>query len=441
MPDMPQGPHRAVLEELHRLYRRAGVPSIRTISDVINRNEELEATLSHETVSKALRGEVRPGHTLRSLAWGLAELAGVDHGAAVRRVDELVQRAARDASTLPLDEVLRWLEGLDTAEVYDFVTSQREPVRQEILAALPPEMRASYETVLEETKRSMQELARALTGLPPEQAVEILERQDSGKTVMVLSFMEEEARKRVLDAMGVMKMATLLSRELISLADGNPDYVPDNLDGDLWLFGLGLSLLEPEERKRLEQIIGAERAARAITEALTYVAAHPPQPDPDPDPDHVADADADADTVPASLVAPPGSDRAWNLWDELAEYLSTNLDVLAKDRDLQPWTGADDDGVAGRRLTTPFGQADLVCVDGDGALVIVKLRRGLSTEALFGQVTGLVGYAARHLAGPGQRVEAIVVTDTLDEQLGYLCAALPDVRIMRYGLEFSLTEV
>jgi len=54
---VPRGPHRQFLVEVHRLYRAAGLPSVREMSREIRERDDLPDTVSHETISNLLRGE------------------------------------------------------------------------------------------------------------------------------------------------------------------------------------------------------------------------------------------------------------------------------------------------------------------------------------------------------------------------------------------------
>jgi hypothetical protein len=116
---VPAGPRRKLLEELHRLYRQAGTPSTRALRDAVNENGTLEATTSHDTVAAMLRGERITGPTLRSLVWVLAEQAKVDPVATRDRFDQLWGRVAHDIAALPPDQLLRHLAKLGDAELYD----------------------------------------------------------------------------------------------------------------------------------------------------------------------------------------------------------------------------------------------------------------------------------------------------------------------------------
>lgn len=74
---VPPGPYRRLLVELHRLYKAAGRPALRTLSAEIREDNDLPVTLSHEAIRQILRGVggIPRWPTLKSLAWVLARHA------------------------------------------------------------------------------------------------------------------------------------------------------------------------------------------------------------------------------------------------------------------------------------------------------------------------------------------------------------------------------
>ena len=59
--ELPEGPHRAFVEELRRYYRAASHPPLRQVSRAIEGRDDLkEVTASQETVRRMLRGMVLP---------------------------------------------------------------------------------------------------------------------------------------------------------------------------------------------------------------------------------------------------------------------------------------------------------------------------------------------------------------------------------------------
>ncbi|MDW5330310.1 hypothetical protein [Plantactinospora sp. KLBMP9567] len=102
--DLPDGPHRALVVDLHHLYRRAGYPGLKKISNEIRDRDDLPDAVSHETISKILQGEVLPRWSkLESLVRVLAAWS-VDRPIAdteARRFQELWHAAGG----LPVGEV------------------------------------------------------------------------------------------------------------------------------------------------------------------------------------------------------------------------------------------------------------------------------------------------------------------------------------------------
>jgi tetratricopeptide (TPR) repeat protein len=94
---LPRGPVRDLVQALHGLYQEAGMPGARTISDAIRGRDDLRDTVSHETISAALRGDGLPKWSkveclVRQLAsWAVSQ---PDPDAVVRRFHGLWLDAA-----------------------------------------------------------------------------------------------------------------------------------------------------------------------------------------------------------------------------------------------------------------------------------------------------------------------------------------------------------
>ncbi|MER6831982.1 hypothetical protein ABT352_38750 [Streptosporangium sp. NPDC000563] len=77
--EVPDGPHRRLLEELHYMYRQAGRPVLRAIVAQANRMD-LEGTASQETIRRVLKGLSVPGRwpTMWAIYAPLCVLANID---------------------------------------------------------------------------------------------------------------------------------------------------------------------------------------------------------------------------------------------------------------------------------------------------------------------------------------------------------------------------
>jgi len=75
------------------------------------------------------------------------------------------------------------------------------------------------------------------------------------------------------------------------------------------------------------------------------------------------------------------------------------------------------------------GRSDLICIDGNGDLVVIELKRGMSSNEVVGQVLTYVGYVRQNIAKKGQKVHGWIVTGSYDEALR-LAASAADVRVL-----------
>ncbi|WP_406294372.1 hypothetical protein OG948_05905 [Embleya sp. NBC_00888] len=98
--DVPDGPHRRLLLAVHQLYMDAGSPGIHRTSRSIRARDDLHDTISHEAISKILRGKVIPQrwHKLEALLRQYLDESvdrpgPEDIAAAVREVQTLWYRA------------------------------------------------------------------------------------------------------------------------------------------------------------------------------------------------------------------------------------------------------------------------------------------------------------------------------------------------------------
>lgn len=120
MPDerqLPPGPLRQLVEALQALYRQAGKPGLRLISNEVNRREDLPDTLSHEGVAALLRGAGKPRWAkVESLVRVLCgwSIGRPDVEAEVRRVHALWLAASdtEDADDGPVKAVIRTLRSI-----------------------------------------------------------------------------------------------------------------------------------------------------------------------------------------------------------------------------------------------------------------------------------------------------------------------------------------
>jgi hypothetical protein len=75
------------------------------------------------------------------------------------------------------------------------------------------------------------------------------------------------------------------------------------------------------------------------------------------------------------------------------------------------------------------GRSDLICVDGKGDLVVLELKRGMTSDATIGQVLRYVGWINENIAKNGQKVKGWIIAGDYDEHLR-LAASAANIKIV-----------
>jgi hypothetical protein len=75
------------------------------------------------------------------------------------------------------------------------------------------------------------------------------------------------------------------------------------------------------------------------------------------------------------------------------------------------------------------GRIDLLCHSAGGDIVVVELKRiGVRAAGVVEQTMAYVGWALKHLAGPGQQVRGIIVGGKPDTKLQYAVGGIPNLK-------------
>jgi len=105
----------------------------------------------------------------------------------------------------------------------------------------------------------------------------------------------------------------------------------------------------------------------------------------------------------------------------------------------------DDDGAAsGARFETSVGTIDLLARDTAAGWVIVLIAESGQSKELVGDLLQLMGWVRKHLSAEGQEVRAVVLVDSVPEDLGYAAAAVSDsveFKLYRVGLTLEKIDV
>ena len=120
----------------------------------------------------------------------------------------------------------------------------------------------------------------------------------------------------------------------------------------------------------------------------------------------------------------------------LEEFMEANWSSIDFGQPLRIWTNGD--GESGRQYATDVGVIDFLCEDeADGALVVVELKRGKSSDRVVGQILRYIGWVRERLAGDHE-VRGIIITHEYDDRVRYAIAELPHVEAWTYQVSFTL---
>jgi hypothetical protein len=105
----------------------------------------------------------------------------------------------------------------------------------------------------------------------------------------------------------------------------------------------------------------------------------------------------------------------------------------------------DADGAAsGARFETSVGKIDLLARDAAAGWVVVLIAESGQGKELVGDLLQLMGWVRKHLSAEGQEIRAVVLVDSVPEDLGYAAAAVSDsveFKLYRVGLTLEKIDV
>ena len=123
----------------------------------------------------------------------------------------------------------------------------------------------------------------------------------------------------------------------------------------------------------------------------------------------------------------------------LEEFLLSNFDRIDWGRPLQIWEP--DSEELGHQYVTDVGRLDFLCRDtSNDTLVVVELKRGRPSDRVVGQTARYMGWVRANLARPDQRVHGLIVAHEQEDRLAYAVAAVPDLSVLTYQIDFRLSE-
>jgi RecB family endonuclease NucS len=101
-----------------------------------------------------------------------------------------------------------------------------------------------------------------------------------------------------------------------------------------------------------------------------------------------------------------------------------------------------DDAAAGASFETSVGKIDLLARDAAAGWVVVLVAESGQGKELVGDLLQLMGWVRKHLSAEGQEIRAVVLVDSVPEDLGYAAAAISDsVEFKLYRVGMTLEKV
>lgn len=145
------------------------------------------------------------------------------------------------------------------------------------------------------------------------------------------------------------------------------------------------------------------------------------------------------DAVEADSVATlndADQEFSFELEHQLRDFLIANLaSIPVNGKRLDLFKGAD--GRIGREYPTEVGFIDVLAADESGALYVIELKRGRTSDHTVGQILRYMGWCRRKLA-QGKPVYGVIVAQAYDEKLKFAASEVSGLSIFEYEIAFRL---
>lgn len=133
------------------------------------------------------------------------------------------------------------------------------------------------------------------------------------------------------------------------------------------------------------------------------------------------------------------SESQFALEAHLEEFIDQNWPHINFGSELLRYVAEDQNG---RQFPAGPWSIDFLCTDkATGDFVVIELKRGKSSDSTVGQVLRYIGWVAENLAKPQQKVRGIIIAKEVDDALRYAIKGLPNVSVLTYQVDFSLSIV
>ena len=108
----------------------------------------------------------------------------------------------------------------------------------------------------------------------------------------------------------------------------------------------------------------------------------------------------------------------WEIFDDSPESVDTS------DQNGKP---------SGVRYRTGAGEIDILCVDRQGNLVVIELKRHKAPDRVVAQVDRYIAWVKQNLAKPEQRVKGLIIARSFGSRLSHILSRRRGVRIWTYS--------
>lgn len=94
----------------------------------------------------------------------------------------------------------------------------------------------------------------------------------------------------------------------------------------------------------------------------------------------------------------------------------------------------------GIRYRTTAGEIDLLCVDRQGDLVVVELKKDKAPDRVVSQIDRYIAWVKNNLAQPRQRVGGLIVAKSFGSRLFHILSRRRGIRIWTYRWELKFNK-
>lgn len=144
-----------------------------------------------------------------------------------------------------------------------------------------------------------------------------------------------------------------------------------------------------------------------------------------------------APVMEAVIASEVEEQLAFQMEKQLEDFLVHNWRSTALGREYDIYE--EDGQIAGQQYPTDTGPMDILAVSKDGKRVlVVELKRGRASDAVVGQIQRYMGFVQDTMLEPGQEVEGLIIALEDDKKIRRALLVAPNVRFMRYRVEFHL---